>query len=180
MKKKFQVITCCLYIILLSSLSHHSSVASEPIASLVFKTTDGSVRPDYGLFIALYLRDIGIEVDVKIEEWAVFLGTLILRHMYTEEGSLNIFQLSKDSPYCDLSETMQEEGMLLTDLETRQQHYYEWEQLMMDKIIPMLPLYSPKAYEVTWANTKGYDANWVSAKRINNSKEKRIAYDITI
>jgi len=152
------------------------------------------------VFIALYLRDIGIEVDVKIEEWAVFLGTLILthdydigtggiggsvsspdlRHMYTEEGSLNIFQLSKDIPYCDLSETMQGEGMLITDLETRQQHYYEWEQLMMDKIIPMLPLYSPKAYEVTWVNTKGYDANWVSAKRINNSKDKRIVYDITI
>ncbi len=45
---------------------------AEPIANLVFKTNGGGVRPDYGLFIAQYLRDIGIEVEVKVEECSIF------------------------------------------------------------------------------------------------------------
>ena len=44
--------------------------AIEPLANLVFKTNGGGVRADYGLFIAQYLRDIGVELEVKIEEWS--------------------------------------------------------------------------------------------------------------
>lgn len=32
----------------------------QPIANLVCKTNGGGVRPDYCLYIAQYLRDIGI------------------------------------------------------------------------------------------------------------------------
>jgi len=31
---------------------------------------------------------------------------------------------------------------------------------MMDKIVPMLPLYSPQSYIGTWSNLIGYDARW--------------------
>ncbi|MHA1417439.1 MAG: ABC transporter substrate-binding protein [Candidatus Heimdallarchaeaceae archaeon] len=157
-----------------------SQAAVEPLANLVFKTNGGGVRPDYGLYIAQYLREIGIEVEVKVEEWTVFVGTLILTRdfdlgivglsgggsspdmfdVYGSEGSLNMFGINKEIPYGNESENMQIEGVTIVDLEQRQQHYYDWQQLMMDKIVPMLPLFAPRSYVATWANTKGYDGRW--------------------
>jgi len=148
--------------------------------SLVLKTNGGGTRPDICLYIASYLSEIGIDVEVKVEEWTIFIGTLLLirdfdlafvglagggaspdmRDIYTEDGSLNIFGLDQDIPYCQLSEEMQNEGVTITNLDERQQHYYNFQQLMMDKIVPMLPFYSPRNYVSTWSNTEGYQARW--------------------
>jgi len=183
MKKKSIYFTIFILANLLVMSGFNSNVTvtgAQSIANLVFKTNGGGVRPDYGLFIAQYLRDLGIEVEVKIEEWSVFVGTLILTHdydigmvslsgggaspdmrdIYTEDGSLNCYQLGPDIPYGNLSEEMQDVGVTITDLVARQQHYYDWQQLMMDKIVPILPLYSPRSYVGTWANTEGYDGRW--------------------
>ncbi len=154
--------------------------AVEPIATLDFKTNGGGVRPDYGLYFARYLADIGIKVNVKVEEWSVFLGTLLATFnfdlgcvgltggagdpdpsgVYREASSLNMFGLNREMPYGNESENMIIEGVKIMDLEERQQHYYDWQQLMMDKIVPMVPLYSPRAYTATWSNLVGYDNRW--------------------
>ncbi|MHA1199557.1 MAG: ABC transporter substrate-binding protein [Candidatus Heimdallarchaeaceae archaeon] len=174
-------------LLILTSLLATSAVSTTvnvdgatAIANIVFKTNGGGVRPDYGLYIAQYLRALGIEVEVKIEEWSVFVGTLLLTHdydigivglsgggaspdmrdIYTETGSLNLFLVGPDIPYGNQSEQMQDDGVTITDLVARQQHYYDWQQLMMDKIVPMLPLYSPRSYVGTWANTLGYEGRW--------------------
>ena len=165
----------------LTSISENYIYAeiNQPIATLVFRTNGGGVRPDYGLFIAQYLRDIGIEVEVKVEEWAVIPGIIYyhdhdigvtglsgggmtpdMRDLYTEDGSLNFFLLDKDIPYGNQSEQMQNLGVTITNLAERQQLYYDWQQLMMDKIIPMLPLFSPNIYTCTWSNTHGYVERW--------------------
>ncbi|MCE7741205.1 MAG: hypothetical protein GOP50_01990, partial [Candidatus Heimdallarchaeota archaeon] len=149
------------------------------IANLVLKTTGGGVRPDYGLYIAQYLRSLGIEVEVKVDEWFPWpylipyhdydLGIMSIsgggltpdmRELYTEDGDLNVFLLGTDMPYGNQSEVMQDVGVTITDVEARRQHYYDWQQLMMDYIVPMLPLYSPNSYTGTWSNTEGYDAKW--------------------
>jgi ABC-type transport system substrate-binding protein len=150
------------------------------LANLVFKTNGGGTRPDYGLFIAQYLRDIGIDLEVKVEEWSVFVGELIATHdydmgcvaltnggstpearsVYTEGGSLNLFQLDKEIPYGNQSEQMQDLGVTISDLDERQQLYYDWQQLMMDKIVPLLPMFSPRFYTAVWSNTEGYDMRW--------------------
>jgi ABC-type transport system substrate-binding protein len=183
MKKKTVFFT----LLILSSLlamsafnAQTSQAAVEPLANLVFKTNGGGVRPDYGLYIAQYLREIGIEVEVKVEEWTVFIGTLLLTRdfdmgivglsgggstpdmfdCYGEAGSLNMFGIDTVMPYGNDSENMQIEGVTIVDLEQRQQHYYDWQQLMMDKIVPMLPLFAPRSYVATWANTEGYDGRW--------------------
>jgi ABC-type transport system substrate-binding protein len=166
----------------------------EDIGNLVLKTNGGGTRPDYGLYIAQYLRNIGFTVEVKIEEWIDFLGTwpistefdlgivefntrymsygrnmfprLVsgsspdMREVFTEDGLMNIFGLDSEIPYCNASEIMQQEGVSITNLEERQQHYYEWQNLMMDRIVPILPLYSAQSHEVVWANTLGYNASW--------------------
>ena len=152
----------------------------QPIANLVCKTNGGGVRPDYCLYIAQYLREIGIEIEVRVEEWTVFVGTLMLTRdfdigvvglsgggaspdmvdIYGEDGSLNVFGMNTEMPYGNESENMMIEGVTITDLEQRQQHYYDWQTLVMDKIVPILPLFAPRSYVVTWSNTKGYDSRW--------------------
>ncbi|MHA2357553.1 MAG: hypothetical protein ACXABK_02135, partial [Candidatus Heimdallarchaeaceae archaeon] len=176
-----------LFVLLLSSLiiissfnMYNSVTAREPIANLVLKTNGGGPRPDYGLFIAQYLRDIGIEVELKVEEWSVFVGELALtrdydlaivglyadkptpdlRAYFTEDGSVNCANIKREYPYCNQSEQMLIEGVRITDLEERQQHYYDWQQLLMDKIVPILPLYTVKSYWAFWSNLKGYDSRW--------------------
>jgi len=153
---------------------------AQTLAYLVFKTEGGGVRPDYGLYIAQYLRALGIEIEVKLEEWSIFIGTLLITHdydlgivglsgggfspdmrdLYTEDGDLNMFLLGQDLPYGNQSEQMQNLAVTITDLEERQQLYYDWEQLMMDRIVPMLPLFSPNSYCGTWSNTLGFDSRW--------------------
>jgi ABC-type transport system substrate-binding protein len=183
MKKKTLFFTLFILASLLATSLYNADrtfAASEPIANLVLKTNGGGVRPDYGLFIAQYLREIGVEVEVKIEEWSVFVGTLILTHdydigvvglsgggaspdmrdIYTTDGSLNCFGLGTDIPYDNQSETMQDHGVTITNLEERQQWYYDWQELMMDKIVPQLPLFAPRSYVAVWSNTKGYDGRW--------------------
>ncbi len=183
MKRKSAIFALLILSSLLATSAVNTTVnvnGATAIANLVFKTNGGGVRPDYGLYIAQYLRALGIEVEVKIEEWSVFVGTLLLTHdydigivglsgggsspdmrdCYTEDGSLNLFLLGPDLPYGNESEEMQKEGVTIVDLTERQQLYYDWQQLIMDKIVPMLPLYSPRSYVGTWSNTKGYDGRW--------------------
>ena len=174
-------------VIILSSLAvmsvynaNNTYAGVQPLANLVFKTNGGGVRPDYGLYIAQYLREIGVEVEVKVEEWTVFIGTLLLTRDFDlgvvglsgggaspdmldilgEDGSLNCFGMDKEIPYGNDSENMMIEGVTITDLEQRQQHYYDWQELVMDKIVPMLPLFAPKSYVATWNNLVGYDGRW--------------------
>ncbi len=181
MSRKGKIITIILILIISFQISFTQEAdAADAIANLVLKTNGGGVRPDYALFIVDYLRVIGIEVEIKVEEWSVFLGALTLTHdydmgivsisgggdspdmrsLYTEEGQMNIFGLDKAIPYGNQSEIMQATGVTITDLPARQQHYYDWQQLMMDKIIPMLPLYAQRMYVATWANTRGYEGRW--------------------
>ncbi|MHA1200532.1 MAG: ABC transporter substrate-binding protein, partial [Candidatus Heimdallarchaeaceae archaeon] len=178
MRKKGKIVPVmfiCLFIFQVS-FSQKTNAASA-IANLVLRTNGGGVRPDYALFIAQDLRNIGIEVEIRVEEWTVFLGALLethdydmavvgmyggdgpdMRDVYTEEKEMNIFGLDKSIPYCNQSEQMQDEGVTITDPAARQQHYYEWQQLMMDKIIPMLPLFYPQRFECIWSNIMGYEA----------------------
>ncbi len=156
------------------------NAAQEPFANLVFKTYGGGRWADVALYIAQYLRDIGVDIEIKMLEWSIFIGELVASHDYdlgivgiqgggaspdsrsifTEAGSLNLFGLTRDLPYGNLSETMQTEGISITDLEVRQQHYYDWQVLMMDKVLPFLPLYSYRTYIATWATVEGYDIRW--------------------
>ena len=183
MKKK----TAFFAILIISSLTVVSfynattiNAAQEPFANLVFKTYGGGRWADVALYVAQYLRDVGIDIEIKMLEWSIFIGELVATHDYdlgivgisgggaspdsrsifTEAGSLNLFGLDKEIPYGNLSETMQTEGVSITDLEVRQQHYYDWQVLMMDKIVPFLPLYAYRTYIATWSTMQNYDIRW--------------------
>ncbi|MCE7749116.1 MAG: hypothetical protein GPJ51_12005 [Candidatus Heimdallarchaeota archaeon] len=186
MRKK-RILVSLIVILMISSSSKflvNSFVYHEPIAKISIKTNGGGIRPDYALYIADYLKDIGIEVSLKIEEWTVFWGVLLETHNYdlglikavksfgpwptppspddlfTLSGSLNIFGIDTDIPYVNQSNQLLEEIHNTVDFELKKTLYYEYQQLVMDKIIPYLPLFSPKYYQAVWSNTKGYNAEW--------------------
>ena len=167
--------------VLISQIYFSQSASSETaLADLVLRTNGGGVRPNYAWFIAKDLRYLGFEVTIRVDEWTQFYGALLethdydmgivglsgggdtpdMRNLYTENGNLNVFGLDREIPYGNLSEIMQEEGMMILDPVLRQQHYYEWEQLMMNRIVPMLPLFTTPAYTGTWSNLQGYQATW--------------------
>ena len=176
---KKTIVMFVLFQLLFSSIKPLDAQLNQRV-TLILKTSGGGVRPDYGLFISNYLEELNIDVIVKVEEWPVFIHTLIETHdfdlviiglsgggaspdmyaVYGENGTLNMFGLDTNMPYGNDSENMMIEGVTITDLELRQQHYYEWQQLMMNKLVPMLPLYTPQTYVATWSNTNGYDARW--------------------
>ncbi|MHA1352032.1 MAG: ABC transporter substrate-binding protein [Candidatus Heimdallarchaeaceae archaeon] len=146
---------------------------------LVYKTNGGGFRPDYGNYIAQSLSEIGIKVNVIVEEWIVFVGTLLNTHdfdlcfvglvggndpdmtnLFSEKGSLNMFGINTQIPYGAENEQMLDEGVRIFDFAERQQHYYDWQQLIMDKILPMLPFFSPRSYVANWEGLDGYDSKW--------------------
>ncbi|MBY9001874.1 MAG: hypothetical protein KGD64_13225, partial [Candidatus Heimdallarchaeota archaeon] len=182
MKRKAALSVIFCLVITFSAINVISRETAEPFFNLVLIPYEGGgVRSDYGLYIAQYLREIGIEAEVPIDDtwiWPIIVNpytsddfdltltsipnikTHDLRSFYTEDGSLNIFRLNRSIPFQNESETMQNEAVSMSDLEERQQLYYDWQILMMDQILPLLPLFSSKTYEAIWANTNGFEACW--------------------
>ncbi|HUT82712.1 MAG TPA: ABC transporter substrate-binding protein [Candidatus Bathyarchaeia archaeon] len=84
--------------------------------------------------------------------------------VYDENGSLNLFGYDTSMDWDDdlntgLNEWYMKQGTLIMppDSEERVQHYWDWEQYMMDKINPLLPTFAPKGYSSQWSNLKGYN-----------------------
>ncbi|HUT82542.1 MAG TPA: ABC transporter substrate-binding protein [Candidatus Bathyarchaeia archaeon] len=158
--------------------------AIDPFFTLVAKTNGGGTRPDYLNFLRQHLARIGIDVSVIIQDWPTFVGELIafrdfdicyvglqgggadpdFTGVYDENGSLNLFGYDTSMDWDDdlntgLNEWYMKQGTLIMppDSEERVQHYWDWEQYMMDKINPLLPTFAPKAYISQWSNLKGYN-----------------------
>ena len=96
-----------------------------------------------------------------------------LSFLFSENGAMNIFGTSPEGTSPELGYTEELERILVNateatniseyrDLErTNRQFLGDWiQQLIMDKLLPFLPLFCPKIYEATWSNLNGYDSNW--------------------
>ena len=175
---KKKVFFILMFVIISSSLLHlettNTKVFSNTlITSLVIETVPDSPLYNYAVLISHYLREIGIDSVIRTRDKLVDVNGLYLfpdlailkieddssspdmREYYTQEGIMNSFRLDRDMPYGNQSESMQEDGISITNLELRQQHYWEWQELMMDRLIPMLPLFSSRSYVAVWGNTIG-------------------------
>ena len=85
--------------------------------------------------------------------------------VYNENGSLNIlFNYRTDMDWDEELGTGKNEwylkyGRQMTPpySEERIQHYWNWEQYMMDELLIMQPLFTRKEYETLWSNLAGYN-----------------------
>jgi ABC-type transport system substrate-binding protein len=158
--------------------------AIEPFFTIVAKTNGGGVRPDYLNFLRQHCARIGIEVDVVVQDWPTFVGELLAYRdfdicyvglsgggadpdftgVYDENGSLNLFGYHTSMDWSDelgtgINEWYMKQGNLIMppDSEERVQHYWDWEQYMMDKICNLIPTFAPKGYNALWENLNGYN-----------------------
>jgi ABC-type transport system substrate-binding protein len=178
MKRRIALSVIFYLIITFSVVNVLGEETVEPYFNLVLRA-NGETIAYYGLYLAEDLQDINIEVEVKVEPFGFGnwfnpltddfdmtfsyysnIKTHDMRDYYTEDGKFNLFRLNKSIPYQGESEIMQNEAVALFDLDDRHQLYYDWEILMMDKILPLLPLFRSRRYMATWANTVGYDLRW--------------------
>ncbi|MHA1802693.1 MAG: ABC transporter substrate-binding protein [Candidatus Heimdallarchaeaceae archaeon] len=168
----------------ISSIMTSAEEDTQPIASLVLAVEPNElIFQDIALKIAEHLAEINIDVEVKISsdyswwpfptnDWDMkFLETQSLykrdmRDYYSSEGPYNVFGLIRDMPYGNDSENMQNELLTITDLEEEYVLRENWTELFMDKLLPLLPMYSPRRYIVSWGNILGYQARWELAQSL--------------
>ena len=185
MKRKYLLVDLLLITIIMFSFGSTipETKSIEPYFTLVAKasTYDGY---DVLSFVKQHLARIGIEVDVIISGWLNFPIELIafrdfdlayisligeindpdFTGVYNENGSLNIFGYHTSMDYNEtlgtgLNEWYMKYGrtMLPSNSSERVQHYWDWEQYLMDKILPMKPLFSANDYAYYWDELKGYN-----------------------
>ncbi|MFW9924525.1 MAG: ABC transporter substrate-binding protein [Candidatus Thorarchaeota archaeon] len=179
----FTVIVLSIFAVSSFGLKPQATQAVAPFFTLVGKTGD-PVWADYMNFISQHLGKIGINLDVVILDWPSFVAELIavrnfdlcivglsgggvdpdFTGVYDENGSLNLFGYHTSMDWNETlgtgtNEWYMREGTLIMppDGEDRIHHYWAWEQYMMDKICPLKPLFSPRAYVAQWSNLDGYN-----------------------
>lgn len=157
----------------------------EYFFTLVAKANERSTNSlDYLNLVKQQLERIGINIEVIVVYYPSFLGELIafrdfdiaylgltgggydpdFTGLYNENGSLNLFGYHTNMDYNEtlgtgVNEWFMKEGTLITppNGEKRIQHYWNWQEYMMDKILPCYPFLAPKFYDAFWDTLTGYN-----------------------
>ncbi|MHA1503372.1 MAG: ABC transporter substrate-binding protein [Candidatus Heimdallarchaeota archaeon] len=84
--------------------------------------------------------------------------------VYNENGSLNLFGYDVSMDYdpalgTGKNEWYMSQGALMMPpfSEARIQHYWDWQQHLMDNLCPMLPMFAASEYMAHWDNLHGYN-----------------------
>ncbi|MBD3191207.1 MAG: hypothetical protein GF308_11215, partial [Candidatus Heimdallarchaeota archaeon] len=169
-----------------SHLNRHSLTGDNETFFTLDAMTNEGVRADYLYYLKDGLAEIGIDLNVTILTWPEFVMQLIafrdfdicyvalnnggtdpdpdFTGVYDENGSLNLFGYETEMDYNEtlgtgLNEWYMKQGALIMppNSEERIQHYWAWEQYLMDKILPLVPSYTPLLYEAFWEELSGYN-----------------------
>ncbi|MHA1556106.1 MAG: ABC transporter substrate-binding protein [Candidatus Heimdallarchaeota archaeon] len=156
----------------------------DPFFTLVYKTNDTATKIGTANYIKAQLAEIGIDLDIIIQDWLTFVIELTTTRdfdichvslqdndkdpdqtgLYNEDGSLNIFgydvTMDWQSDRGDgMNEWYMKQGNLIMppDSNERIQHYWSWEQYLLDEICPMLPGLNFMYCQTHWANLQGFN-----------------------
>ena len=157
----------------------------DPLFRLRAMTNDNPERMNFLFEIQEQLKEIGIAVDVEVVDWPTFVEQLIafrefdmafvgltgspndpdyFSGVYEENGSLNFFGYNTTMDWDEglgtgINEWYIQQGKLIMppDSNERVQHYWDWEQYLMDEILPMIPGLTPYGYDASWSNLNGYN-----------------------
>lgn len=155
MKKKQIICIIALLIsfnILLSNIAFvNCNDRSRTLASLTIRTKYGE-HFDYALHIAKFLKSIGIKVRIQVKMGSddgfpvhdFDLSIIEIKEnfectyqdmikIYSEEGKLRKLGWTREIPYCESSEEL-----------LRRYWVADWMTIIMDKILPILPLFITK------------------------------------
>ncbi|MHA1555602.1 MAG: ABC transporter substrate-binding protein [Candidatus Heimdallarchaeota archaeon] len=182
--KKYVTLVIMFSILATSFYSTHiiNTESVEPFFTLVAKAKEHSIHVDYLHLAKQQLQEIGIDLYV-MPMWSL-IGELIAYRdfdmvsigfsgggidpdftgVYNENGSLNIFGYHTSMDFNEtlgtgLNEWYMKQGTLITppNSDERIQHYWDWENYLMDEILPCLPSFTSNTYDAYWNNLKGYN-----------------------
>ncbi|MFW9922069.1 MAG: ABC transporter substrate-binding protein [Candidatus Thorarchaeota archaeon] len=129
------------------------------------------------------LKQIGIGLDIYELDWPTMVGQLIafrdfdicyvgltggtkdpdFRGVYDESGSLNLFGYDTSMDWNDtlgtgVNEWYLQQGPLIMPPDSMEKiiHYWNWEQHLMDNILPVIPMATQYESEAQWSNLLGY------------------------
>jgi len=162
----------------------YESNAIDPFFTLVAKVHGGSYVAEHFDLVKQKLSIIGINLDICVLDWPTYIAEIYVfrdfdlvslsfaggdfdldfTNIYAENGSLNAFGYHTNMDYnkalgTGLNEWYMRQSNLIMppDSPARIQHYWDWQQYLMDRILPCLPLFTAKSYEVQWSNLDGYN-----------------------
>jgi ABC-type transport system substrate-binding protein len=186
-KRKRSMNLIIIAIIVFSMMSIVSSTEVDSVHinfTLVAKTNSGGTRPDILNILKQQLVPLGINLDIIIQDWPTFVGELIVFRnfdlcyislsgggadpdftgVYDENGSLNLFGYHTSMDWDEDLGTGKNEWYIVEgtkimppNSEERIQHYWEWQDYLMDKICPLVPTVTPMIYSAHWTSLVGYD-----------------------
>ncbi|MHA1397711.1 MAG: ABC transporter substrate-binding protein [Candidatus Heimdallarchaeaceae archaeon] len=155
-----------------SVLLSSQSTEIEPF----FELSLGNPSLGYSKFIKEQLEKINIQVKIIWPGYFtfpipfgfstdMFITSLDLfkpdmSEYFTENGSKNCFHLDSSIPYQLENEKMLDKFETITESDKRVIHLLNWNLLLIDKILPAVPLFIPKNYEAVWSNIKNYNIEW--------------------
>lgn len=166
--------------------SSNKVVGVAPYFTLDFRFIYKPHIADYVNLISNSLAQIGIKTEVSIfEPWSWFIPIILLRNtdlsivefpstpgysdpdytgVYDENGSINVFGYHTSMDWnktlgTGTNEWYLDQGVLIMppNSEERRQHYWEWEDYQMDKLLLSQPLFNSKSYVQTWDTLIGYN-----------------------
>jgi len=158
--------------------------ASTVNFTLVAKTSGSVYNVDLLHLVAQKLQPLGIDLQIIYQDWPNFIEELLSFHdydlvyldmavslnpdysdIYSENGTSNLFGYDKEMDWNVELETGKNEWYLNQaqkifppNSNERIQHIWDWEQYLMDKLCPLLPIFVPKTYTANWKPLKGYNS----------------------
>ncbi|MBD3189322.1 MAG: hypothetical protein GF308_01695 [Candidatus Heimdallarchaeota archaeon] len=157
--------------------------ALEPFFTLVGRAP--TYYLDYMLFLKQHLARIGIDLDVVVMDCPFSLKHLMsfpyfdicyfplvkaasypsnFSLLYSQNSSFNLFGYQTSMDYNETLGTGQNEWYLKQGTkiipphsQEHIEHYWRWQEYLMDEILPCLPSFSKKEYVASWSNLKGYN-----------------------
>ncbi|MCE7745534.1 MAG: hypothetical protein GPJ52_10425 [Candidatus Heimdallarchaeota archaeon] len=160
---------------------------TKPFFTLKAITNGGGIRPDLLFFLKQHCARIGIDIQVYTFDWGTLVGMLLgdidnynfdifcvglvgfagdpdWSKVYGENATLNMGGYHTSMDWEEELGTGRNEWYLQKGIdlmppesEERVHHYWEWQDYLMDKILPMQPLFNPKSMMATWSNLQGFD-----------------------
>ena len=185
--QKRLAVSLLLIIVIQTSFTSIQTIAYDEIIEPFFTLKSIWTSATYEKFYSeLYkeLGKIGINIDVVIKPSAEYFELLLGSHnfdlafrglsaeiydpdftgFYNEEGQANLFGYDSSMDYdanlgTGINEWYIKNGTLIIPPNSveRVQHYWNWEQYMMDEICPMLPMYNSYDHIIYWSNLNGYN-----------------------
>jgi ABC-type transport system substrate-binding protein len=189
-RRKLSILIICLIVVSsgFAFSTNRKVEAFTPFFMLKYKAYIGDPYLDYANLIQLYLKRIGIEVNIIAEDWGAFLDTLMGSRdfdltcigfggggiipeglplsAYTENGSLNCFGYDTSMDWDeDLGTGLNE--WLIQEIanfnrplsQEKIDHYWNWQNNLMDELCPLLPMFAPLSRTLHFNNLIGYDYN---------------------